>query len=211
MIGKITTVLAKKEAEAYRAQGLHNEARQLFIDLLTGSPSIDPSIRTAIESQIKDIDQHINTAAGQQRRPPTAQEIATLRDSWGTQASATDILVCAQAFYQVGAFEEALAEFHKLLRHHKIKKEYIKIAADCLQKLHPPDQLLAAVVAMAREISQNRKMILAIILTMAKQMQANGHTPHALVLFEHLHKVPGLSQAMQARIDQIRQQQKRSE
>lgn len=209
MIGKITTVLAKKEAEAYRAQGLHNEARQLFIDLLTGSPSIDPSIRSAIESQIKDIDQHIKTATSQKRRPPTAQEIATLRDSWGPQASATDTLVCAQAFFQVSAFGEALAEFQKLLRRDKIKKEYVTVAADCLVKLHTPDQIVAAIVEMIREITQKPKTILAIIMAMAKHIQSKGHDAHALALFEHLHKIPGLAEAMQERIDQIHERQKK--
>ena len=59
MKGKITTLLTKKEAEIYQAQGLHEEARKLYDGLLETSPTIDPGLKSMVESKIQGITQEL--------------------------------------------------------------------------------------------------------------------------------------------------------
>lgn len=205
MIGKITAVLAKKEAEAYRSQGLHCEAKNLYIDLLSSSPNIAPSIRSAIQSQIQDIDQEIESTATTPRRQITKEEIVTMRDGWGDSATETDTLICAQAFYQIGAFDQAMEELVKLLATLPIKKQYVTLAADCLTRLHPPKALPDIVAQTVARIGQPHKMAIAIKVAMAKHMESQGNKDHALALYTHLKQVPGLADGVQEHIDRLRQ------
>jgi tetratricopeptide (TPR) repeat protein len=203
MAGKITTVLAKKEAEAYRSQGLHQEAMNLFAGLLASSSRMDPAIEEAIQSQIQGIRQEMKTTDAQRQRALTPAEIRRIRDGWGTQATEADTLVCAQAFLQIGSYSEALGELRKLLQGNAPKRIHIAAAADCLVRMHQPELLAQAAELLAREISPETKTAWAAQLVMAKHMEADHHDHHALALYRHLAAVPALAAAIQPRIDAV--------
>jgi hypothetical protein len=203
MAGKITTVLAKKEAEAYRSQGLHQEAMNLFAGLLASSSRMDPAIEEAIQSQIQGIRQEMKTTDAQRQRALTPAEIRRIRDGWGTQATEADTLVCAQAFLQIGSYSEALGELKKLLQGNAPKRIHIAAAADCLVRMHQPELLAQAAELLARDISPETKTAWAAQLVMAKHMEADHHDHHALALYRHLAAVPALAAAIQPRIDTL--------
>jgi hypothetical protein len=203
MAGKITTVLAKKEAEAYRAQGLHQEAMNLFAGLLASSSRMDPAIEEAIQSQIQGIRQDMKITDAQHQRALTPAEIRRIRDGWGAKATETDTLVCAQAFLQIGSYSEALGELRKLLQGNAPKRIHIAAAADCLVRMHQPELLAPAAEQLAREISPEPKTAWAAQVVMAKHMEAHHHDHHALALYRHLAAVPTLAAAIQPRIDAL--------
>ena len=185
-MGKFSTILTKQEAEAYRAQGLHQEAMRLYDQLLSSSPHIDAGIRTSIHARIQDLEKEMQTAAAQRERAMTAEEITRIRNGWGNQASETDIWVCGQSFFNIGAFTEALAEFDHLLRSAGLKTIYIHAAAECLAELHAPSALPGVAEAMARTWSHDPKHILSCQMIMVKHLQTRGLTDHARSFYLHL-------------------------
>lgn len=199
-MGKLTTVLAKREAETYLAQGLHQEAIKLYDRLLATSPHIDPAIKSAIEAQREKIEADLKQSTVQKNRPLTAAEIGRIRDGWGTGATETDTLVCAQAFVQIGAFSEALEEFCTLVSQGGLKKIYVHAMAHCLAGLYAPDTLAPAAQHLAKRLTTDPKTTLAIQVTMARHMAAQCHTAHARALFGHLAKIPALASAMQTEL-----------
>lgn len=203
MAGKITTVLAKKEAEAYRSQGLHQEAARLFTELLTTSPNIDPEIRAALESQIQGIQAEMADADRQRQRRLTTQEIVRIRDGWGDSATEADLLVCAQAFAKIGAHDEALKELGNLLGRGHLKKIYLAAAADSFVQLHSPGALTRAVVQWTEATRQPPKAVVAMQLALAKHMAFMKKWHHALAMYRHLHHIPALAQDMKRRIDEL--------
>ncbi|MCJ8499433.1 hypothetical protein [Desulfatitalea alkaliphila] len=199
-MGKLTTVLAKKEAEAYLSQGLHQEAIKLYDQLLDASPHIDPAIKAAIENHRQKIEVAFQENTARKTRPLTAAEIGRIREGWGTQANESDILVCAQAFLQIGAHAEALAELRTLVAQAGPKKIYVHAMADCLAGLHPPDEIGAAVRSLARASVDDPKTVLAMQVAMAERLAERGHPDHARALFLHLAEMPALAAAMQNRL-----------
>lgn len=203
MVGKITTVLAKKEAEAYCAQGLHQEAMNLFNGLLANAKEMDPAIQAAIKSQLQGIRQEMQASESQRHRALCPEEIRRIRDGWGKQATETDTLVCAQAFFQLGSYGEALHELKKLLSSPNAKRIHITAAADCLARLHLPEQFPAAAEATVREMPADDKAVWAALVAMAKHLETNHRREHALALYLHLALVPDLSASLQPRIDAL--------
>ncbi len=203
MVGKITTVLVKREAEAYCAQGLHQEAMNLFSGLLASAKEMDPAIQAAIKAQLQGIRQEMQATQAERQRTLCPEEIRRIRDGWGDQATETDTLVCAQAFYQLGSYGEALHELKKLLRSPTAKRIHITAAADCLARLHLPEQFPAAAQALAGEMRADGKAVWAALLVMAKHLEASHRREHALALYLHLALVPELSASLQARIDTL--------
>jgi hypothetical protein len=186
MAGKITTVLARKEAEAYSSQGLHYEAVNLYHDLLAGSPNIDPAIKRAIQSRIRGLNEAMAAADTSNDGPLSHEEIVRIRKGWGARATPTDILVCAHAFCQVGSYEDALIEYIDLLKTAGLKKVVVHGVADCLARLHTPGEMAERAARLAGEISAASKPALAMQLTMAKHLAYGEHNAHAIAVFEHL-------------------------
>lgn len=186
MVGKITAILAKKEAEAYSSQGLHHEAITLYQDLLSASPNIDPAIKKAIQTQIQGLNDDMAATNAAKDGPLSHEEIKRIRRGWGTNATPTDILVCANAFYQVGSYADALEEYHHLLKTTGLKKAYIHGAADCLAGMHPPVKMTAEAVRMTQEVADEPKAALAALLAMAKHLACSTHRAHAVAVFDHL-------------------------
>jgi tetratricopeptide (TPR) repeat protein len=208
MTGKLTTILIKKEAEAYLDQGLHQEAIQLYDQLLASSPRIDPAIKSALQSQLEVIRQAKQETDSRRDNALTTADIIRIREGWGSQATETDILVCAQAFCQIGDFREALEEFRKLLFKSGLKRSYLQAMADCLVRLHAPAQVAPAVQDQARDLSAGHpKRTLAIQLIMADHIASSPFSEHALVVYKDLAATPVLRPPMKrylaARIGQI--------
>jgi tetratricopeptide (TPR) repeat protein len=203
MVGKLTTVLAKKEAEAYCAQGLHQEAVTIFSDLLASAKQMDPAIQASISAQLQGIRQAMDARDTRPRRPMSPEEIRRIRDGWGDKATATNTLVCAQAFYQLGAYDEALRELKRLLQSRGAKRIHITAAADCLVRLYLPEHLPAAAEELVKAMRADQKTIWAALVVMAKHVEANHHKEHALALYLHLALIPELAKALQPRIEAL--------
>jgi tetratricopeptide (TPR) repeat protein len=184
-VGKFSTILTRQEAETYRAQGLHQEAIRLYDQFLAASPHIDTEIRTAIHGRIQDLQKEMQTAELQRSRPLTVEEITRIRNGWGSQASETEIWVCAQSFCRIGAFREALMEYDQLLRTAGTKKNYLQAAADCLVRLHTPPELPRAAERLAHTWAADRKAARSVCMDIAEHLQDQGHIEHARAL--HLH------------------------
>ncbi len=197
MAGKLTTILIKKEAEAYLDQGLHQEAIRLYDCLLASSPRIDPAIKAALQSQLELIRQVEQETESQRDNALTRLDIVRIREGWGSHATETDMLVCAQAFCQIGDFREALEEFRKLLAKSGLKRAYLQAMADCLAQMHASSEIAPAVQNEARKLSVDHPgRTLAIQLIMADHIASRQFAEHALTLYKHLAATPALRPPM---------------
>lgn len=203
MVGKITAVLAKKEAEAYSSQGLHHEAISLYNDLLSASPNINPAIKKAIRSQIQGLNEEMVETDASKGGPLSHEEISRIRKGWGTKATPTDLLVCAHAFCQIGSYADALKEFINLLKTAGLKKVYIHGAAECLASLHTPETMASEAARLAKSISSEPKPLLAAQLAMAKHLAYGKHNAHAVAIFNRLKRHPALASMVEGYLSKL--------
>jgi tetratricopeptide (TPR) repeat protein len=203
MIGKITTVLVKKEAEAYRAQGLHKEAIALYDQLIDTCPNIDPELKTAIRNEAENISEEMHSFFAQRDKQLSADEIKRIKEGWGQQASQADIMVFAQSLIQVGAYEDALDEFRKLLEAGCKPQKLTGAMAGCLARAYSPQQLPQAVETLLTGLFSDSQKALVFQLRLAKSLAARKDKAHALAYYGHLQKKSGLPKRVAARMDQV--------
>jgi tetratricopeptide (TPR) repeat protein len=203
MVGKITTVLIKKEAEAYRVQGLHQEALSLYDHLLSSSPNIDPALKEAIKSQIEGICEDLQTFASKRSQPLSINEILRIKEGWGDSASEADIMVCAQAFCQIGAFKDALEEFRKLLKAGCAPVKLAGSVAQCLAQLHSANDLPDAADQLVADALPCHDASLLFELLLAKFLAAKGDKQYALQYYKHLTTKPYLPPDVAGRIHAV--------
>jgi tetratricopeptide (TPR) repeat protein len=204
MAGKIMTVLIKREAEAYRAQGLHKEALALYNQLMASSPNIDPSLKNAIQIQVDGIYREMQTFDAQRDMPLSSDEILRIKQSWGQQACQADIMICTQALlFQVDAYKDALLEYRKLLQAGCDPEKLTETVVRCLCRVYSPQKLPRAVDALVTGVFKDTKKALTFKLRLAKALADNADKAHVLAYYDHLKHHPDLPKHVAARLDQV--------
>lgn len=203
MIGKITTILAKKEAESYRSQGLHEEALQLYQNLLANSPNIDPAFKAGIQSQMQSLNVELNTKPNDKPSQLSAGEIIRIKKGWGSSATEGDRLICAQAFYRIGNFQDALNELIDLLSDGCDMNKASGLFASCLVELHQPKQLLKTIVPLNKKIFDKPNDRYRFFFILAEELLALEQPLHAHALFRLLQKQPVIRQKAPKRLAAI--------
>ncbi|MEJ2038668.1 MAG: hypothetical protein P8X55_07000 [Desulfosarcinaceae bacterium] len=201
MVGKLTTVLIKKEAETYRAQGLHKEAIALYEKLVAGSPNIDPSLRSAIQNEVEGITREMHDFVASRDTPLSTEDILQIREGWGEEASPADIMICAQALYHIGAYKDALVEYQRLLQAGVDLRKIAGAIALCLSRAYPPPKFPRAVDALLVGVCMNQRQTLAFQLRLAENLAREKDKPHALAYFRHLIRDPGLPAQARTRVE----------
>ncbi len=186
MVGKLTTIMAKKEAEVYCAHGLHQEALNLYQRLLATSPHMDPAFKRAIENQVVSIKARLQTDHPEEHSRLSAKDILRLKEGWGAKATQGDLLVCAQAFYRIGHFRSALSELTRLLEKGCDKKAVVGLFADCLVGMCQPQRLVKTTVQLTGKVFSRPLAHVEFMLLLTEKMVANGHGVHAAVLYRFL-------------------------
>jgi hypothetical protein len=203
MTGKITTILAKKEAETYCSHGLHKEALDIYKNLIATSPNMDPDFKTAIENQIGMIAAKLQAGPGTEIQRLSAADITRTKKGWGKKATLGDLLVCAQAFYAIGHYKDALLELSVMLRKGCAAEKVAGLMADCLARMLRPDQLIKAVAQLGNKIYAHPHERIAFELALTHGMTILKKVSHARVLYRHLQKTTGLSESETRRLGTI--------
>ena len=203
MVGKITTVLTKKEAEAYRTQGLHQEALRLYQNLLASSPNLGTTFRDAIQSQVDAIQSELVNGPPTESKMLSAPEIRRIKEGWGAKATESDLLVCAQAFFQVEHYHEALTEAAKLVQKGCSLEKVMALIAGCLMQLQTPKQLRRCIGSVGKKIVRNPQERSEFYLLLTEEMIAQKHKDHAVALYVFLQQDLTISTKAPQRLESI--------
>lgn len=192
MAGKITTILAKREAETYCTQGLHKEALHIYRDLLASSPNIDSAFKAGIENQMEKISAELESNAPNEVNQLTAAGILRVKKGWGEAATESDMMICAQAFYQIGCYAEALIELEGMLKKGCSTDKTAPLTAGCLVKLYRPTQVTDAIDKLNSETFNHPEGRLHHTLLLAEAMVSRKAPQYATAIIEDLQKHPAM-------------------
>lgn len=203
MVGKLTTVLTKREAEAYRSQGLHKEALGLYKNLLSSSPNLGDGFKDAIQGQMESIQSELHDGPPQESQMLSSAEIKRIKKGWGANATEGDLLVCAQAFCQVGQYQDAFSEATKLLQQGCAVNKVVDLFATCLVHLHPPAQLAETIGPLVQNIFTQPQARLHFHILLTEGMVKLKQPVHAQALYQHLKQHPIISKKAPQRLSAI--------
>ncbi len=203
MVGKLTAVLIRKEAEAYRAQGLHEEAFALYDELLSSSPNIDEALRSDIQTQMDAIAEEMEAFSNRdEEKLLSSKEMRQLKDGWERGASATDMLVSAQDLCQIGAYQDALIELAKLLEGGIAPDSIVEPSADCFVNLYDHKKVPVAAEKWLRGIYPDGKKVLAVHLLIIKALSRRQDKTHAMYYCRYIRSKSGLPSNLKNRLDE---------
>ena len=211
MFGKVANALIRREADAYRAQGLQEEALSLLQRILASSPNLHPDLKTGLEQQIRQIEAEMAGTALEEHQQLSEEQIAVIREGWCDNSTMDDGVVCGQALYALGRHGDALAEFRTSIQRGCSAHRVIAPLADCLVHLHAPHELPGRVADLAAEMFQDPKEAYNFMLSISEQMLAAGDREHAAALGRHLADFKGVPPNHRKRLDALLKALKSSE
>jgi hypothetical protein len=190
MAGKISTILAKREAETYCTQGLHKEALHIYHRLIATTPNIDPVLKEGIENQIEKISAELESDDIEEAKMMTADDIRRVKKGWGEEATESDMMICAEAFCQIGCYEEALQELAEMLRKGCATEKTPPFVADCLANTCPPEQLVDSIEKIIDKSFGRDENQFNYAALLAEEMVALNHPRHARAILTYLQEHP---------------------
>jgi tetratricopeptide (TPR) repeat protein len=203
MLGKVARALIRNEADAYRAQGLQEEALALFRKALSSSAHLPADVRAAIEQEIHQIEEEMAGVALDEGQQLSEEQIAVIRQGWSENATTDELVVSANTLHALGRYSDALGELSKAVQKGHSLHRAIGPMADCLAHLHEPESLPGGVQALILEMGQNPKAFFPITLSVAEHMWKAGKREHAAALGRHLSEYKGVPRDYRTRLEAL--------
>jgi tetratricopeptide (TPR) repeat protein len=202
MVGKLTAVLIRKEAEAYRSQGLHEEAFALYDELLSSTPNIDETLKSDIQSQMDNIAEEMEAfSSPKDSESLSSKEMRLLKRGWENGASLSDIMISAQGLCQIGAYQDALLEFGELLKGGIAPSSVISLAVECFLNLYDAKSLPVDVDQWLGGIYSEGKKVLAVHLLFIKELSQRSDKNYAFQYCYYIRSKPSLPDKLIKRLD----------
>ncbi len=189
-----------QEAETYRSQGLLRESLELYEEMLSDSPELDPNIQQTITGKILILQEEVRQV--EQEDPElTSDDIALLQETWDPEENVDEILISASSFRELGLFKEAVKEYKKLFSHPDYPLEEIMTPlSECLFGIHSPSRVIEQVeeIIDGYQISDEKRAHINFIL--GGEMENREHMDLAFKLYESVQKIDPKYEGLQAKI-----------
>ncbi len=200
-----TTPDAKiNEAEVCFSMGLFEEALLIYEQLLSEFPDLDDEQKQSIESKIDDLKNEIEEKEKDEAGSVSSEEISMLKKSLSGQEDIPAIVDSGSAFKDLGLFEEAMAEFEKLLVVDHPPEKIVPEIADCLLKLHSPNELLSKITKIVDDQRIPAEKRGRIEFLLGEEMEKRDHRDLSLDLYEESEKNAPDDKEIQKRLEQVR-------
>jgi tetratricopeptide (TPR) repeat protein len=193
MFGKVSNALIRREADAYRAQGLQEEALALFRKILASPVKLPPDVKAGIEQQILEIEAEISGIELEECQQLSEEQIAVIKQGWSESAVIDDFVVCAQELHALGRHGDALEEFRRSIQNGYSPGRLIPALSDCFIHLYGPEEMPGHLNDWTAKMFQDPGESFNFMLSLAEQMLKDGNREHSAALGRHLadfHRTP---------------------
>jgi hypothetical protein len=187
MIGKIAYAFARREASNYRAQGLSEEAREIYHKMKASSPHLPPELRADIDNQLRQLEHEMNPDCVNECQALSDEQIAVIKQGWAGNATIEEMRGCALEFFRLGHFRHAIEELKMLSRVPGAGQRLAGAFAACLIRLHRPAALPMAAGKIARELFRDYQTIILFQIAIAEKAVEFKRPDHALSMLRHVH------------------------
>lgn len=192
------------EAEVCFSMGLYDEALSIFNQVLDDFPSLDDDTKKKVQNKRDEIKALLEEQEGDEAGSVSTEEISMLKKSLSGQEDAPAILDSASAFKDLGLFEEALAEYEKILLLEHPPENVIPDIVDCLLKLYSPNDLFDKILKVVGDQRLDVEKRGLVKYHFGLEMEKRDYRDLALDLYEEAEKDTPEEPELLKRIETLR-------
>jgi type II secretory ATPase GspE/PulE/Tfp pilus assembly ATPase PilB-like protein len=192
------------EAEVCLSMGLYDEALSIFNQVIDEYPDIEEDKKKTITEKIEGIKKELSDQEVSEAGSVSTEEISMLKKSLSGQEDAPAIIDSASAFKDLGLFEEALAEYEKILVLDHPPESVVPDIVDCLLKLFSPNDLFDKIHKIVGDQRLDAEKRGAVKFHFGLEMEKRDYRDLALDLYEEAEKETPDYPDLQKRIETLR-------
>ncbi|MGD9329846.1 MAG: hypothetical protein PVJ53_00970 [Desulfobacterales bacterium] len=205
MTNKLTIAFTRREAELYRSQGLLEEARQLYRQVLDETGTLGPSLAASLQEKISRLEDDLAELDVDLSEVVSERELCILRDGWGDAQSPADINTCAMALGSIGLCEAAIEEYRRLIRLQQPFVDYIEGLTDCLLLVYGPQAVAGAIDTIIAQDQPENAHPTGLRIAFAMELSRRGVDQQALSLYEAAQAIRPLPPQIEILAQRLRQ------
>ena len=192
------------EAEVCFSMGLFEEALSIYEQVIKEFPDLTREQLQSIEDRIVEVRKELDEKEKDEAGSVSSEEISMLKKSLSGQEDIPAILDSASAFKDLGLYEEAMAEYEKLLVVDHPLEKVVPEMADCLLKLHSPNELFEKIEKIVddQRIAAEKRGRVEFLL--GEEMEKRDHRDLSLDLYEESEKNAPDDREIKQRLEQVR-------
>jgi len=177
-----------KEAEAYHAHGLLNESLEIYEQILSSTPILEPNRRKLFNEKIQLLKNEI-AEFEKVDQTLTSDDVSKFKETWKVEEDVHDILGSISAFNELGLFNEAIDEYIKLFGLEYPVIDVIPGLVDCLFKLHSPSRVIDQIYKIIYDNNLTDAVKADIRYSLGLEMEKRRHKDLALELFQSVSEI----------------------
>ncbi len=173
-----------KEAEVYYSMGLLEESLAAYEALLSELPQEDRASRSGIDERLEQLREELESDGDLHTTDDfSTRDLSFLRQTFAADEDNTAILESAQAFQELGLYNEAISEWEKLIDRGYPLEDVIAGIMGCLVKSKSPGKVITHLEGMLDGKDLDPKVKARIKSEIAEVMEKRGQEESALTLF----------------------------
>lgn len=194
-----------KEAEVYYSMGLLEEALSAYESMLSEVPDSDEEMRKGLEDRLQELrgemDKEVDATATEDM---STQDLSFLRKAFRSDDNSEALLESARAFQELGLYNEAVAEWEKLLKNDYPLERLLPEIKDYLHKTKSPKKVLPKIERLidSRDVSSEEKA--RITSEFASIMEQRGQEDTALDLYREAVKLAPDNRDLRSKLDTVK-------
>ncbi|MCK4985769.1 MAG: hypothetical protein KAS40_09640, partial [Desulfobacterales bacterium] len=191
------------EAEVCRSMGLFSDSLSIYEKIIGSVSPQDTQTHDKIEKRIRLLKQEIDS---QEQTAPTgvsAKDITMLRERLSDQGYIPAILDSASAFKEMGLYEEAIAEYAKMLKEDYSVGKVIPELTESLLKLHSPSKATEKLNKLINDQKLGKNDGAHIRFLFGQEMEKRDHREVALDNYKAANKLNSGNAEIKKRMDSI--------
>jgi type II secretory ATPase GspE/PulE/Tfp pilus assembly ATPase PilB-like protein len=193
-----------KEAEVYQSMGLWEEALEIYQRLLSsGSFAEDDPLRLRIERGISYLKEEIFRRESSEVDDLSPHEITMIKQVVSSEGSVGEMVESAAALVELGLFDEAAAEYQKLVDRKSLPVEALPQVFRCFLKMLPTDAATSKMDRIASTMGLSTVDRADLNYRVGLELEKNGYKDRALHLFRQALSMNPLNAELKARVESM--------
>jgi len=180
--------LRAKEAEAYHSHGLLNESLELYEQILSSTPKLEPDRQKFIKEKIQFLKNEIAELKNV-NDSITSDDVTIFKQTWEVDEDVHDILGSISAFKELGLFNEAVDEYMKLFQMDYPTVKIIPGLVECLFQFHSPSRVIDQIYKIAYDDNLSDTAKAEVRFALGLEMEKRSHKDLALELFQSVSEI----------------------
>jgi len=192
-----------KSAEAYEKHGLHNEALDLYKEVLAGDSNLDEDVIQQVKFKVNELGKEIEEKDNETPYNLSTEDVSHIKTGLSIGESSPEICDSANAFKELGLYKEAVSEYKKLFKTDFVIDDFLADFLECTLAVNSPADVVKEVEQIIKEHKLDDKTRASINFMLGVELDKRHYKEQAVSCFEKVQRIDPIYPKIKEKIESV--------